>query len=136
MHVLAVVLGLIFILAGALYKRYVPVKGTPCIECIDHYKDDDSILVLDVRDFQEASKDSFHNSMNIPYAYLKRYNHEIPKKRLVLIADSFLLANLTVRFLRIRKFEIAGVYFTGNNPTNKRSCCQWDIGLTPKKRTN
>ncbi len=136
MSILLTVFG---IFAGtALYKRYIPVKGTPCVDGLEACSRDESIVLLDVRDFQESSADPVEGSMAIPLAYLKRFSSDIPDKKVVLIADSFLLANLATRFLRLRKFEVAGVHFKGMPKSEKkRSCCQWqDIALTPKKQIN
>ncbi|WP_070120376.1 rhodanese-like domain-containing protein [Bacillus marinisedimentorum] len=136
MSILLTVFG---IFAGtALYKRYIPVKGTPCLDGLESCNRDENMVLLDVRDFQESSADPVEGSLNIPLAYLKRYSSDIPNKRVVLIADSFILANMATRFLRLRKFNVAGVHFKGMPKTDKkRSCCQWqDIALTPKKQIN
>ena len=57
-------------------------------------------VIVDVRNYTESDSDNNSRIMCIPYAYLKRYYHEIPNKPLHLIVHNKVDRNLSIRFLR------------------------------------
>ena len=87
-----------------LYKRYVPVKNIPCQQ-IDI--NDTSSKILDIRAYNDRKVDIDSNTtINIPYSYLERYNNEIPKSDIHVIASDKLELNLGIRFLLGKGFKI------------------------------
>jgi rhodanese-related sulfurtransferase len=102
------------------YKRYAPVKGVSPVQSINSINED--AILLDLRDYQTTYKEPIPSSINIPYAYLKRYNKEIPNKPLVIVASDTLEKNLAIRFLIKRRFKILGYVIVnekrGENPWN------------------
>lgn len=97
----------VVILLPSLYKRYVPIKNIPCKK--DH---DDSTIILDIRAYNEKRvKIDSDITLNIPYAYLERFNKEIPLVDLHVIASDKVEVNLGVRFLlgkgiKVKSYEI------------------------------
>jgi rhodanese-related sulfurtransferase len=89
----------------SIYQRYVPVIG---ISSVQNFSDHGELVLLDLRDYQTSSKEVIPNSVNLPYAYLKRYYKEIPKKKLLIIASDSIEKNLAIRFLKKRQFSIHG----------------------------
>ncbi|WP_289324640.1 sulfurtransferase [Peribacillus sp. ACCC06369] len=76
------------------YKLYVPVKDIPC----QKNEVQDAIL-LDIRAFNHKCDDVDKEVLNIPYAYLKRFNEVIPHENIHVIASDKLEVNLGLRFL-------------------------------------
>lgn len=77
-----IIFSLLFI---ALYRRYYPVSGVPCIDIADKRIKD--MVVLDIRDYNETAEQPIANSLHIPYAYLKRHFSTIPSKSVHIIAN-------------------------------------------------
>ncbi|RFU66047.1 sulfurtransferase [Peribacillus glennii] len=88
-----------------LYTRHYPVKNIPCIKNEHFIRDDDTIL-LDIRDYNDSRSDSDKISMNIPYAYLRRFKSEIADGNIHVIAADKLELNLGLRFLMRKGFNI------------------------------
>jgi rhodanese-related sulfurtransferase len=101
----------IFLLAVSMYNRYYPVQGVPCIN-EENGLTDDSITILDIRDYNEAASGSVPDSLNIPYAYLKRFYKEIPHNKIHVIASCQLELNLGLRFLKRKGFDITSYELT------------------------
>ena len=114
--ILILLFALIFI--NSIFKRYYPVKGIPCI---DQYKQrqDSQIVILDIRDFNEAPQRSDEASLHIPYAYLRRYYKKIPDKNIHLIAQDPLELNLGLRFLARKGFKVVS-YSISECPCTKK----------------
>lgn len=87
------------------YRRYFPVIG---VLPLSHCTPEKDSQLLDTRDYQIADKDPYNESVNIPFAYLKRYYHDIPGKKLMIISTDRIEKNLAIRFLRKKGFEIVG----------------------------
>lgn len=85
------------------YKRYCPVKGIHCVE--KNKLKDPTIIVLDIRNYNEISNSDV-NTLNIPFAYLKRFYMEIPQGKIHVIAEDKLELNLGLRFLIKKGFTI------------------------------
>ncbi|MFE0561855.1 hypothetical protein ACFW1D_05085 [Priestia megaterium] len=73
------------------------MKGIPCI--LKNKLKDFTIIVLDIRDYNETSTYSEDDTLYIPFAYLKRFYVEIPQGKIHVIAEDKLELNLGVRFL-------------------------------------
>ncbi|MGG3560867.1 sulfurtransferase [Neobacillus rhizosphaerae] len=101
--VISSIIGAVIIVS--IYQRYVPVIG---ISSVQNFSDHGELVLLDLRDYQTSSKEVIPDSVNIPYAYLKRYYKEIPKKKLLIIASDSIEKNLAIRFLKKRQFSIHG----------------------------
>jgi rhodanese-related sulfurtransferase len=91
------------LIATVAYRRYYPVKG---ISYIEESKVKDDITILDIRDYNEAEKGSSTVSVNIPYAYMKRYYQDIPNTKLHVVAADQLELNLGLRYLKVKGFEV------------------------------
>jgi hypothetical protein len=91
-------------IARIAYRRYYPVKG---ISYIEESEVMNGKTILDIRDYNEREKDSASVSINIPYAYLKRYSEEIPRTKLHVVAADQLELNLGVRDLKAKGFEVS-----------------------------
>lgn len=98
----------IVLLCYELFRRYFPIKGITCKNRIG----DKDVVILDIRDYNE--KGMLKNvTMQIPYAYLRRYYTEIPDQSLHVVASNRMDLNLRVRFLlrkghSVSSFEIIG----------------------------
>lgn len=93
----------VVILVPSMYKRYVPVKNVPCKK---NNINDHSSFVLDIRAYNEKRSDINRDIMNIPYAYLKRFNKEIPQDNIHVIASDRLELNLGIRLLRGKGIKV------------------------------
>ena len=100
-----IVIPLIVLMAGNILKRYVPVLHVAYIS-LEQVRQMEDVIVVDVRDYTESHGDNTSEIMCIPYAYLKRYYHEIPNKPLHLIVHNKVDRNLSTRFLRKKGFHI------------------------------
>ncbi|MGG4263855.1 sulfurtransferase [Peribacillus simplex] len=97
----------LLILIPFLYKRYAPVKNIPC----QKNEVQDAIL-LDIRAYNHKRDNADKEVLNIPYAYLKRFNEEIPHENIHVIASDKLEVNLGLRFLigkgiKVTSYEIS-----------------------------
>ncbi|KRG11542.1 sulfurtransferase [Virgibacillus soli] len=108
-YVIFIVVGLF--LCIILYKRHFPVLGIPCKKT-GH--DKSSTVVLDIRSY---NIDIHHrqSDMRIPYAYLKRFKQEIPRKKLHVIANDRLELHLGIRYLLSKGYDITS-YQISNCP--------------------
>lgn len=88
-----------------LFRRHFPIFGIPSILNLSHLNHHNGVM-LDTRNYNDNSYDRVPGSIQIPYAYLARYYHEIPKEPIHLIVNNTLDRNLSVRFLREKGFEI------------------------------
>ncbi|UYY96822.1 sulfurtransferase [Peribacillus frigoritolerans] len=80
------------------------MKGIHCIK--KNKLKDSTIIVLDIRDYNETSKYPEDYTLNIPFAYLKRFYMEIPQGKIHVIAEDKLELNLGLRFLIKKGFSI------------------------------
>lgn len=109
---LYIAIGLFVLLLTSINKRYFPVKNVPCIEKKDSLQDQHHVI-LDIRNYNEATSDLHLGSLHIPYAYLRRFYKEIPHGKIHVIASDRLELNLGLRFLkgkriRVTSYEIKG----------------------------
>ena len=109
---MVVIIQLLLIITGvvlitSMYTRYVPIKNIPCKKELD-----ESSIILDIRAYNERhDKIDSDSTLNIPYAYLERFNKEIPLDDIHVIASDKLEVNLGVRFLlskgiKVKSYEI------------------------------
>ncbi|PMC39148.1 hypothetical protein CJ195_04200 [Bacillus sp. UMB0899] len=98
-------LALIFMICFLFVQRTRWLKNVPCVEVENH---DQSSQIVDVRDYNNLSTMIVSNAIVIPIPYLKRYYHEIPTKKVHLIAGSQLEKNIGVRFLQKNGFDVTG----------------------------
>ena len=101
---------LLSIITVFLYMRYVPVRGVQCMNSLN--PDDESIKIVDVRDYNQSYKNPIRKSVNIPVAYMKRNYQEISNPIIHIIASNQLEKNISIRFLRRKGFKINGYSFT------------------------
>ncbi|PLR90007.1 sulfurtransferase [Bacillus sp. T33-2] len=98
------ILVLVFVVLGtSVYKRHVPVHNVPCNETgfLEPHT-----TILDIRDYNNKANDIKRESLNIPYAYLRRFNSEITPGKIHVIASNRLELNLGIRFLTRKGFDI------------------------------
>ncbi|KAB8138979.1 hypothetical protein F9U64_02435 [Gracilibacillus oryzae] len=93
-----------------VYVRYVPIKGIPCLESTNN--SDQEIVTLDIRDYQYSFSDEIAHAIVIPVPYLKRYYHEIPARKVHIVATDHLEKNIAIRFLKNKGFEVIGYTIT------------------------
>lgn len=95
---------LVLIMLSELYKRHCPVLG---VEYIQHVESAPSkSIIVDVRDYQTAMMEPIGEAIHIPVAYLKRNQQTIEKKPIHLIASNAVDKNLSIRFLKQKKFNV------------------------------
>lgn len=99
---------ILFVLAviiHAIYVRMIPVRG---LHCIHDYSaiDTKNILLLDLRDYNDATKAPVSGAYNLPIAYLKRYHSTIQHRNIIIIASDLLTINMGTRFLKRKGFNI------------------------------
>lgn len=92
------------VLSYMMYYRYAPVR----VKKLSDKELDDSHIIVDVRDYQDSYKSNCVQSLAIPCGYLKRYSHEIPKGRIVVIGSSTVECNVGIRQLKGLGFNVVG----------------------------
>lgn len=102
------VMGILYL----LYRRYVPVCGVPCREFLAEHSACNDIL-LDIRDYNTASKNPISGSLSMPAAYLLRYMGEIPGKQVHIVASDRLEKNWAIRVLRKKGYHVTGYSLAG-----------------------
>ena len=120
----------ILLISALVLNQHFPVQGI-CHVDIKKTNVDRNVTLLDVRDYIEASNNPVPNSVNIPYAYLKRYYQEVKSKNVVLIVSDPLLLNVSVRYLRNKHFKVIGYYLKDEEEhdsakgalSKKQNCC-------------
>jgi rhodanese-related sulfurtransferase len=75
----------------------------------------DKINIIDVRYFNEASKEPVQGAINIPVAYLKRNLNEIPDRNLHVIGLTFIEKNISIRILKQKGFQVSGYTIFDHN---------------------
>jgi hypothetical protein len=101
--VISIMMVILVGLAASLYKRYVPVPHVPCPE--SGIRDPD-LTVVDIRDYNNKAINMNCDSVDIPYAYLRRFYNEISPGKIHVIASDRLELNLGIRFLRKKGFQV------------------------------
>src|SRR5699024_1775695 len=92
-----------------IYRRYVPVAGIGNMPLHSvSYKQED-IVFVDTRDFQLACRDPIACAHQLPIPYLRRYVHEIPSdKQVVIVASDYEGKNIGARFLKQKGIIVIG----------------------------
>jgi rhodanese-related sulfurtransferase len=91
------------------YKRHFWVFGIRTNHSLSYLAEED-IALLDVRDYIEAHNCPCEAALNIPYPYLKRNFMTIPFKKVFIIAEDKVTANLTSRLLKKNGFKVVGFF--------------------------
>ncbi|RFU69254.1 sulfurtransferase [Peribacillus saganii] len=100
---ISIVIFTLLALGMGLYNRYVPVKSIPC----NHTGElDPNTIILDIRDYNNKGNDIDPKSVNIPYAYLRRFKSEISPGNIHVVASDRLELNLGLRFLIRKGFNV------------------------------
>ncbi|WP_243459182.1 sulfurtransferase [Metabacillus bambusae] len=103
------------------------MKGIPCIK--KNKLKDSTIIVLDIRDYNETSTYSKDDILYIPFAYLKRFYMETPRGKIHVIAGDKLELNLGVRFLIKKGFTINSYELTKYPCTDHHKKRMLDYGV-------
>ncbi|WNF35867.1 sulfurtransferase [Bacillaceae bacterium IKA-2] len=90
-----------------VYQRHFPVLHVPSMDDTDNNISSNTVL-LDVRDYQDASHKPVQGAVNLPYAYLKRHHRQITSSQVVVVASDAVSKNLTIRFLKGHGFKVIG----------------------------
>ncbi|MBU7593082.1 hypothetical protein [Metabacillus halosaccharovorans] len=98
-------LALFLIICYFSVQRSRWIKNVPCVDVKHH---DQASQIVDVRDYNNLSTMTISSAIVIPIPYLKRYYHEIPSKKVHVIAGSQLEKNIGVRFLQKNGFDVTG----------------------------
>lgn len=98
---------MLLLLSYHLYRRYFPVCDVPCTDLTKHGN-----VIVDIRDYSSSAKNPINGAITIPFAYLNRYNHEIPSKEVHLVASDSLEKNVGIRYLRKKGFRVVGYTLT------------------------
>lgn len=103
-------------LAGSngFYKRYVAAKGVKH-DCADNLKENDDILLLDVRAYNISYKDPVEGAFELPVAYFIRSYDEIPDRPIHVIASDEMEKNMAVRLLRKKGKNVISYSLTEEN---------------------
>lgn len=121
MHFL--ILLVVTVIINVTYIRYVPVRGIVCINRND-YINNKGILLLDLRDYNEAAKNPVNGAYNLPLAYLRRHHATIQRKDIVIIAPDLVSKNIGTRFLKGKGFNIKGYSLTEcDSNLHIKKCC-------------
>lgn len=109
---------IISLLLFELYKRYMPIKGI--VHCdADDIDQNGEMVLLDIRDYQEAENSPIPGAINVPFAYVKRYYGTIPQKPIHLIASNCMEKNIGIRYLRKYGFSVQSCTITGKTCKEK-----------------
>jgi hypothetical protein len=83
----------------------VPIYGFTCTT-FDKISGNTNAVLLDVRDYQTAHRFPVEETVNIPYAYLRKNDDKIEAKDVYFIASGTMDINLSARFLRYKNKRI------------------------------
>ncbi|MFB4164953.1 hypothetical protein ACE1TI_14260 [Alteribacillus sp. JSM 102045] len=89
-------LGIFFIVV--FYRRWIPVPGIKCAPLPKKLTAD--MVILDIRDYQEADRYPVKGAYTLPYPYLKRYLDTINSNKIFLVAPDKVSKNLSIRLLQ------------------------------------
>jgi hypothetical protein len=106
------ILSSLVIIVIMLYKRYFPVLGVNCRQLKE--LDLSTMVILDLRDYNESYKSPIEGAINIPLAYLKRNFHEIPNINLHLVVTSLLEKNIGIRDLKGKGYRVVSYSLISN----------------------
>ncbi|MGD6801750.1 hypothetical protein FZC79_11620 [Rossellomorea vietnamensis] len=114
---------LLIIIAGtimvALYNRYFPVRGVQCSTEIP--TETESILILDVRDYNQSSANPIPHAVNLPVAYINRNWDDVAATRIHVAASTPLEKNMSIRMLKRKGYKVAGYTLTEKQSPPKQN---------------
>lgn len=94
-----------------IYRRYIPVVGIGNMPLHSLSYKKEEVALIDTRDFQLACRDPIDCAQQLPIPYLKRYIHEIPTdKQIVIVASDYEGKNLGARFLKQKGINVIGYH--------------------------
>ncbi|RBP01118.1 hypothetical protein [Rossellomorea aquimaris] len=101
---LVISLLLFSVLSYMMFYRYFPVrtKQWSSLEVTSRY------VVVDVRDYQDSSKEVCDNIVAIPCGYITRHYHDIPEGPIVVMGSNPIECNVGVRQLKRLGFQVEG----------------------------
>ncbi|SDC63168.1 hypothetical protein SAMN05421734_11434 [Pelagirhabdus alkalitolerans] len=101
------VASLIFValVSYVIYTRYVPVRG---VRCISKDKLDESLTIVDLRDYNDSAKEAIVGSVALPIAYIKRHHHGISNQSVYVIASDCVEKNIGIRLLMRYGHQVSG----------------------------
>ncbi|MGF2616080.1 hypothetical protein FZC84_10995 [Rossellomorea vietnamensis] len=102
----------------ALYNRYFPVKG---VQCSTELPSAESILILDVRDYNQASASPIPRAINLPVAYMERNWDDLTSTCIHIAASSSLEKNMSIRMLKRKGYEVTGYTLTEKQSPPKQN---------------
>ncbi|RYG73489.1 hypothetical protein EU245_06305 [Lentibacillus lipolyticus] len=94
-----------------IYRRYVPVAGIGNFPLHSVSYSKEEVILVDTRDFQLSCRNPIKCAYQLPIPYLKRYIHEIPSdKHVVIVASDYEGKNLGARFLKQKGINVIGFH--------------------------
>ncbi|MFD2759658.1 hypothetical protein [Lentibacillus juripiscarius] len=111
---LALILILLFVLV-LVYRRYIPVAGIGNMPLHSVSYNSNDVVFVDMRDYQLSCRDPIECAYQLPLPYLKRYIHELPTdKQVVIVASDYEGKNLGARFLKQKRINVIGYHMMRN----------------------
>lgn len=92
------------VLSYMMYYRYFPVRSEQwsSLEVASQH------VVVDVRDYQDSSKEDCVNIIAIPCGYIRRHSSDIPDGPIVVMGSNSVECNVGVRQLKRLGFQVDG----------------------------
>ncbi|KOO46164.1 rhodanese-like domain-containing protein [Priestia koreensis] len=110
MTILVIGIAMVLLVIALFYQRYVPVQGVRKVDSVDC--EQSGISLVDVRHFNEITKQPCPSAIHIPLAYLERHHSDIPLREVVVIVNDRISRNLSVRRLKKLGFDVRGYMCT------------------------
>lgn len=110
---------LLSMLAIYSFKRLIPLLKFCCKES-NRISHQDNTIFLDLRDYSLAHRYPVEGSINIPFAYLKRYYSEIRKSKVFLIGAEIGEIKASMNYLNKKGFEVTGYGVKQNSITHPK----------------
>ncbi|WCK53905.1 sulfurtransferase [Aneurinibacillus sp. Ricciae_BoGa-3] len=118
----------VVIITSLIYNRYAPVRGISCIK-IENALVNKKVVLVDLRDYNEAAKQPVFQALNIPSAYLKRYYHSIKDQDIIIITADEISKNTGIRFLRRKGCHVVAYSYAVKSEKRRinKSCLEGGI---------
>jgi rhodanese-related sulfurtransferase len=115
-------------MVNMFYNRYVSIRGVRCIN-MGNVVLDKNLVLLDLRDYNEAAKEPINEAYNLPSAYLKRHYRTIKNHDIIILVADEMSKNTGIRSLRRKGFHVVGYSFIGDNKQQFLNKCCMEGGV-------
>ncbi|MBM7540067.1 hypothetical protein [Amphibacillus cookii] len=103
--VMGSVLFLVLLISYFFYMRYVPVRG---IKCLNAQSLPEHMIKIDLRDYNDAAKETIAGTISLPIAYIKRHHGQLPHIDICVIASNKVERNIGIRLLQRHGHKVLG----------------------------